>query len=178
MCVRNFTPDFIDLHVVWYISRAAFELSKLQVYINFWRFCVFLLSFRAKGRREGPWAENSHFALRLRVRCAWSGASRRRCWSGACALELACRCRVLLSACAVELGCWRPSRAAVELGRWCRCRGPLRDVYGSAGRWMEIMLYYVYAACCPKNHLLCGVYAGVVCIIVSTFIPCLTFSNL
>lgn len=79
---------------------------------------------------------------------------------------------------AVELGCRRPSRAAVELGRWCRCRGSLRDVYGSAGRWMEIMLYYVYAACCPKNHLLCGVYAGVVCTIVSTFIPCLTFSNL
>ena len=44
-------------------------------------------------------------------------------------------CFVLVSECGVRCGAWMLAPfqgvAAVELGRWCRCRGSLRDLHGS-----------------------------------------------
>ena len=58
-----------------------------------------------------------------------------------CALELACRCRfgaaakgcLHLGNLDAATGCCQSAVCAMKLGCWCRCRGSLRDVYGSVG---------------------------------------------
>ena len=52
----------------------------------------------------------------------------------------------LVSECGVRCGAWMlapfQGAAAVELGRWCRCRGSLRDLHGSVGvgAWWRLHL--------------------------------------
>ena len=66
---------------------------------------------------------------------------------------------------------WNLDAGAVAGGR-CEM-----SMVARGGGWRLCYIMFTPLAA-QKKHLLCGVYAGVVCIIVSTFIPCLTFSNL
>ena len=86
-----------------------------------------------------------------------------------------CRCRVLLKGClhlrnlgAATGYCCESAVCAMKLGCWCRCRGWLRDVYGSVASGSDGDYVFAIANKASDCHhniflaILTGVYAGII----------------